>query len=61
MDVDNSGNDGADDEGDNDMDDAGHTATQELISKHVQRRTEGGTLIPRVALIGSIQDQNNGK
>jgi hypothetical protein len=45
------------------MGDADRSTTQQLalISKHNQRRTKGGILIPLVALIGSIRDQNNGK
>jgi hypothetical protein len=51
------------DEGDNGMGNAGHATTEQLalISKHNQRRTNDDIFISSFALIGSIQDQNNGK
>lgn len=55
------GDGGSDDESDLDMGDGGPAVIQRPISKHSQRRTINGTLIPRVVLIGSITDQDNGK
>ncbi|KAK3809749.1 MAG: hypothetical protein J3R72DRAFT_505448 [Linnemannia gamsii] len=58
-DEDDEGDGSSDDESDIDMGDGGPAAMQRPISKYGQRRTTNGTLIPRVALIGSIIDQDN--
>ncbi|KAG9061331.1 hypothetical protein KI688_007309 [Linnemannia hyalina] len=61
MDVNGSGegDGGPDDESDVDMGNGGPAVIQGPTSKHGQRRTTNGTLIPRVALTGSIIDQDN--